>query len=141
MPSANTAYSTYKNIDLRANTSEKSPSELIVMLYDSLCAHLRGALLILENKELDHSDWEKRLGATERFHKSTAKAVELITALQQMLDFERGEPLASQLNNTYLLIRKGVWGASQEKNPIDMAKMLAACSELRSAWELVAETK
>ena len=141
MPSANTAYSTYKNIDLRANTSEKSPSELIVMLYDSLCAHLRGALLILENKELDHSDWEKRLGATERFHKSTAKAVELITALQQMLDFERGEPLASQLNNTYLLIRKGVWSASQEKNQIDMEKMLTACSELRTAWKLVAEAK
>ena len=139
MPSANTAYSTYKNIDLRANTSEKSPSELIVMLYDSLCAHLRGALLILENKELDHSDWEKRLGATERFHKSTAKAVELITALQQMLDFERGEPLASQLNNTYFLIRKGIWNASQEKNQIDMAKMLAACSELRTAWKSVAE--
>ena len=141
MPSANTAYSTYKNIDLRANTSEKSPSELIVMLYDSLCAHLRGALLILENKELDHSDWEKRLGATERFHKSTAKAVELITALQQMLDFERGEPLASQLNNTYLLIRKGVWSASQEKSQIDMEKMLTACSELRSAWKSVAEAK
>ena len=141
MPSAKTAYSTYKNIDLGANTSEKSPSELIVMLYDSLCAHLRGALLILEKKELDHSDWEKRLEATERFHKSNTKAIELITALQQMLDFERGEPLASQLNNTYLLIRKGVWGASQEKNPIDMAKMLAACSELRSAWELVAEAK
>ena len=141
MPSANTAYSTYKNIDLRANTSEKSPSELIVMLYDSLCAHLRGALLILENKELDHSDWEKRLGATERFHKSTAKAVELITALQQMLDFERGEPLASQLNNTYFLIRKGVWSASQEKIQIDMAKMLTACSELRSAWESVAEAE
>ena len=139
MPSANTAYSTYKNIDLRANTSEKSPSELIVMLYDSLCAHLRGALLILENKELDHSDWEKRLGATERFHKSTAKAVELITALQQMLDFERGEPLASQLNNTYLLIRKGVWSASQEKSQIDMEKMLTACSELRTAWKSVAE--
>jgi flagellar protein FliS len=141
MPSANTAYSTYKNIDLRANTSEKSPSELIVMLYDSLCAHLRGALLILENKELDHSDWEKRLGATERFHKSTAKAVELITALQQMLDFERGEPLASQLNNTYLLIRKGVWSASQEKSQIDMEKMLTACSELRTAWKSVAEAK
>tara|TARA_B100000925_G_scaffold264102_1_gene222449 strand:- start:213 stop:638 length:426 start_codon:yes stop_codon:yes gene_type:complete len=141
MPSANTAYSTYKNIDLRANTSEKSPSELIVMLYDSLCAHLRGALLILENKELDHSDWEKRLGATERFHKSTAKAVELITALQQMLDFERGEPLASQLNNTYLLIRKGVWTASQEKSQIDMEKMLTACSELRTAWKSVAEAK
>ena len=141
MPSANTAYSTYKNIDLRANTSEKSPSELIVMLYDSLCAHLRGALLILENKELDHSDWEKRLGATERFHKSTAKAVELITALQQMLDFERGEPLASQLNNTYLLIRKGVWSASQEKSQIDMEKMLTACSELRAAWKSVAEAK
>ena len=141
MPSANTAYSTYKNIDLRANTSEKSPSELIVMLYDSLCANLRGALLILENKELDHSDWGNRLEATERFHKSTAKAIELITALQQMLDFERGEPLASQLNNTYLLIRKGVWGASQEKNPIDMAKMLTACSELRSAWISVAEAK
>ena len=141
MPSANTAYSTYKNIDLRANTSEKSPSELIVMLYDSLCAHLRGALLILENKELDHSDWEKRLGATERFHKSTAKAVELITALQTMLDFERGEPLASQLNNTYLLIRKGVWSASQEKSQIDMEKMLTACSELRTAWQSVAEAK
>ena len=141
MPSANTAYSTYKNIDLRANTSEKSPSELIVMLYDSLCAHLRGALLILENKELEHSDWEKRLGATERFHKSTAKAVELITALQQMLDFERGEPLASQLNNTYLLIRKGVWSASQEKSQIDMEKMLTACSELRTAWQSVAEAK
>jgi flagellar protein FliS len=141
MPSAITAYSTYKNIDLRANTSEKSPSELIVMLYDSLCAHLHGALLILENKELDHSDWEKRLGATERFHKSTAKAIELITALQQMLDFERGEPLASQLNNTYLLIKKGVWSASQEKSQIDMAKMLTACSELRIAWKSVAETK
>ena len=141
MPSANTAYSTYKNIDLRANTSEKSPSELIVMLYDSLCAHLRGALLILENKELDHSDWEKRLGSTERFHKSTAKAVELITALQQMLDFERGEPLASQLNNTYLLIRKGVWSASREKSQIDMEKMLTACSELRTAWKSVAEAK
>jgi flagellar protein FliS len=141
MPSAITAYSTYKNIDLRANTSEKSPSELIVLLYDSLCAHLRGALLILENKDLDHSDWEKRLGATERFHKSTAKAVELITALQQMLDFERGEPLASQLNNTYLLIRKGVWSASQEKSQIDMEKMLTACSELRTAWKSVAETK
>jgi flagellar protein FliS len=141
MPSAITAYTTYKNIDLRANTSEKSPSELIVMLYDSLCAHLRGALLILENKELDHSDWEKRLGATERFHKSTAKAVELITALQQMLDFERGEPLASQLNNTYLLIRKGVWSASQEKSQIDMEKMLTACSELRTAWKSVAEAK
>jgi flagellin-specific chaperone FliS len=110
-------------------------------VYDSLCAHLRGALLILENKELDHSDWEKRLGATERFHKSTAKAIELITALQQMLDFERGEPLASQLNNTYLLIRKGVWSASQEKSQIDMAKMLTACSELRTAWKSVAETK
>ena len=141
MPSANTAYRTYKNIDLRANTSEKSPSELIVMLYDSLCAHLRGAVLILENKELDQSDWEKRLGATERFHKSIAKAVELITALQQMLDFERGEPLASQLNNTYLLIRKGAWNASQEKNQTDMTKMLTACSELRSAWKSVAEAK
>ena len=141
MPSASTAYSTYKNIDLRANTSEKSPSELIVMLYDSLCANLRAALLILENKELDHSDWEKRLETTERFHKSTAKAIELITALQQMLDFERGEPLASQLNNTYLLIRKGVWSASQEKSQIDMAKMLTACSELRTAWKSVAEAK
>ena len=141
MPSANTAFSTYKNIDLSANTSEKSPSELIVMLYDSLCTNLRGALLILESKELDHSDWEKRLEVTERFHKSTAKAVELITALQQMLDFERGEPLASQLNNTYFLIRKGIWGASQEKNPIDMAKMLTACSELRSAWISVAAAK
>ena len=141
MPSANTAYSTYKNIDLRANTSEKSPSELIVMLYDGLCANLRGALLILENNELDHSDWEKRLRATERFYKSTAKAVELITALQQMLDFERGEPLASQLNDTYLLIRKGVWNASQEKNQTNMTKMLAACSELRTAWKSVAEAK
>ena len=139
MPALHKAYSTYKNIDLTANTAERSPSELIVMIYDALCANLRGASLILEQNQLQSSDWEERVSSTESFYRSTSKALELVTVLQELLDFEKGEPLASQLSATYESIRSSIWKASQEKCLPDLVSLLTACSELRSAWKTLSE--
>ena len=111
-----------------------NPRQLVVLLYEKAASCLKSACLILEGGKLEDNDWEQRIKAIELYHKNTAKVLEIFVALRQLLDFENGEPIASQLDSTYQTITASLYKASKNKNAADMAKLSISINTLRDAW-------
>ena len=133
---ASTVAGAYTAVDLSSKTVNRSPEELIALLLDKACECLRRAsMLPIDNLEAE--DLENRLGIIEEFHKSTSKALQIVVALNEMLDMETGGEMSQQLSETYTIIARNIWEATRNKNRANLAKLYAALAELRAGWETV----
>ena len=128
----------YQKADAKGQIQGQDPRELIVSLYEKAASCLKSACLILEAGKLSDDDWEKRIQANELFHKNTSKVLQIFVALRQLLDFENGEPVASQLDSTYQTLTASIYSAAKSKNAEDMAKLSEAVEGLRDAWKQAA---
>ena len=133
---ASYAVKAYSTVDLSSTTDNRRPEELIVLLFDKACSCLRRASM-LPVDTLDELELSERLELIEDFHKSTAKAMQIVIALREMLDMEAGGEVSQQLAETYTLIASNIWDASRSKNTADLAKLFEALAELRSGWETI----
>lgn len=133
---ASYAAKAYSTVDMSSKTDNRRPEELIVLLFDKACSCLRRASM-LPVDTLDKLEVSERLGLIEDFHKSTAKAMQIVIALREMLDMEAGGEVSQQLAETYTLIASNIWDASRSKNTADLAKLFEALAELRSGWETI----
>ena len=127
----------YSSADLSSKTDGRKPEELLILLLDKACSCLRRAAM-LPMDTLEDASWEERLQITQDFHNNCSRAMQIVVALRELLDLEAGGELAAQLQETYTAIATTIWDASKAKNVTDLAKMLEALIELRSAWETVA---
>jgi flagellar biosynthetic protein FliS len=129
----------YSVEDVSGKTAGRTPEELIVLLFDKACSSLKTACLTrIEQK--DDMDLTNRLAAIENFHKSTSKAMQIVVALREMLDMERGGAMATQLAETYTIIAQNIWTAAKEENTAALSKLVEALSELREAWRTIASS-
>ena len=133
---ANTVAKAYTAVDLSSKTVNRSPEELIALLLDKACESLKRASM-LPIDSLEAEDLQSRLGIIEEFHKSTSKALQIVVALDEMLDMETGGEISQQLSETYTIIARNIWEATRNKNRADLAKLYAALAELRAGWENV----
>ena len=127
----------YSNLDASGHTEDRSPAELVVLLFEKACSCLKTATLIPIN-DTDALDLTDRLAAIEQFHKATSKAMQIVVALREMLDMESGGGTSSQLAETYTIIANNIWSASKSQDTVSLAKIHSALCELRDAWKTLA---
>ena len=131
--------STYGKNKETIETIGKDPGDLVLALYARAHSSISSACFILNSEQLTCEDIEAKLLATELFHKHISKVTEIFCALRGLLDFEKGEPVASQLNETYQSILASTQAAARGKNHADLSKVERAIGELKSAWEVVVQ--
>ena len=136
MPAANAA-TTYSDIGHSHAVKERRPEELISLLLQRACVAIKRSVLIIENDEMNSKDWEVRLRATEEFNLSISKALQIVTALREVLDHQSGGEIAKQLHDTYTAIMASLWKSSKERNTGELNKVLSALTELKDAWAQV----
>ena len=128
----------YARTHLDAVTSESNPAQLISALLGKSSTMLRRAALVLRAESLQSADWEIRLKATEEFNICIGKALDIVSALKNLLDRESGGNLATQLEDTYSSILASIWRASKDKDQESLQKLSQALNELKEAWDQIA---
>ena len=132
-------YAQYGQLDLGNKTREASPERLIFLLCEKACSSIQAAVLILEreeaNKDGEIADWRRKLSDVESFQTNSSKVMQIISVLKELLDFEKGEPVASQLNKTYDAILGALWKATNDKDLISLKKILESMRLLKDAWK------
>ena len=132
---ATSAASIYSSIGQSNAVKERKPEELIALLLERACVGVKRSVLILQNGEMASNDWEVRLKATEEFNLSVSKALQIVTALREVLDHQNGGEIAKQLQETYTAIMASLWKFSRERNAEQLNKILEALTDLKEAWE------
>ena len=117
----------YSNLEASGHTEDRSPAELVVLLFEKACSCLKTAALIPIN-DTDALDLTDRLAAIEQFHKATSKAMQIVVALREMLDMESGGGTSTQLAETYTIIANNTAAAAMH------ASESARFAELNVSW-------
>jgi flagellar protein FliS len=119
------ALAEYSNIDVETKTESQSPAQLVTMLFDKACVLLRQA-----NENLAHAE-------PEAFDNATTHAMQIVIALRGVLDMDKGGEVAQSLYDTYTSIAASLYKAKSDRDGESIAKLYAAMSELREAWQTV----
>ena len=101
----------YTALGNKQRTSESTPENLIVMLYEKLCVCLKRTLMLPIDRA-DDLELEERLKSIEDFHKQTGKALQILVTLRELLDLKTGGEVAKQLHETYELLANSLWKAT-----------------------------
>ncbi len=126
----------YTALGNQQRTSESTPENLIVMLYEKLCVCLKRTLMLPIDR-IDELELDERLRSIEDYHKQTGKALQILVTLRELLDLETGGEVAKQLNETYRHLANSLWKATREKDLSTIDSLFTAISELRDAWRSV----
>lgn len=121
---AKVAYDEYK----RNKIITASGVELIIQLYDEVIANIRTVRPILARGEKLSFDDIKTKG------KKLNKSVNIITALADSLDMERGGEISENLNKLYEFINVRLLNANLNNDPRMLDEATRVLSELREAW-------
>ena len=123
--SRKSALAQYNTIDVEAKAASESPTQLIALLFDKACVLLRQG-----SEALNRDDFEA-------FDKSTTHALQIVIALREVLDMERGGEVAQSLYDTYTSIAASLFKTKSTKDAESLGKLYLAMSELREAWQKV----
>jgi len=108
-----------------ANT-ESDPLEQVVLLYD-------GAIRFIRLAQDDI-----KCGRLAEKAEHVNRALDIITYLQGILDFERGAEVAQTLDNLYTLVSMHILQASAKLDESAMLKAVELLIPVRDSWHVVA---
>ena len=132
------AFKKYQSLDLENRTAEASPEHLVCLLYEKACSSVQGAIIVLEQELNDKEPhWQDEIKRTESFHLQAGKAIQIVSALKEIIDFENGEPVASQLDQTYSAILAALWNATKQKKIESLRTVLEALQVMRDGWHAI----
>ncbi|HEY3829867.1 MAG TPA: flagellar export chaperone FliS [Solirubrobacteraceae bacterium] len=103
-----------------------SPEQLVVMLYDGARRFLRQATAAMQAKEI------------ERAHNTLRRAEMIVAHLDGVLDYEQGEPIASQLHPIYQYCLGQMGRARVEQDASKLEEVSGLLGELRESWAEIA---
>ena len=115
----------YENTDLNSKLEGCSKHDFIKIVLEELSKNLKSLKCSIEN--------EGKLSKTKS--KSFARIITSITVLTSTLDFENGEPIASNLFNLYDFCRREVLDAYKNLTTKGIDDSIDVIEDILSAWK------
>jgi flagellar protein FliS len=103
-----------------------TPEQLVVMLYDGAQRFLRQAGKAMRGGEI------------ERTHNALRRAEMIVAHLDSVLDYEQGEPIASQLHPIYRFCLAHLNRARMDQDVDKLEVVASLLGELRESWAEIA---
>jgi len=116
----------YKDVQIESVAHGGRGAELVVMLYDGILEALGQARLFMERKQ--HFECGRQC----------SKALTILAGLRETLDFEHGEPVASNLLSFYNSVTSKIIGAQTRKDDAWLDEAVALVQSVREAWAQLA---
>jgi len=121
---AKVAFDEYK----RNKVITASGVELIIQLYDEIMNNIRLVKPILaKGDKLSFDDVKTK-------SKALNKAVNVVTALADSLDMEKGGDISTNLSKLYEFINMRLLNANLNNDPVMLDEAVRVLNELREAW-------
>jgi flagellar protein FliS len=124
MPASHQA-ARYQEVKIRTAT----PTELVVMMYDSAIAGLQQARACIQDGEI--------CGRARNLNKVSS----ILTELQATLNFQAGGEIAQSLDRLYAYMRNRLFQASLHQDGAAVEEVARLMASLRSAWVEVAQAE
>ncbi len=113
----------YSQVSLQTEVMEADPHKLIQLLLEGALTRLSMAKNHIEKK--DYAAKNEKLG----------RAIDIICALQESLDHERGGEISANLERLYDYMTRRLFEANS-KNDVDMInEVMGLLSEVKAGWE------
>ncbi len=112
-----------RDLYLKSNIEGMSNDELILFIYQELIKILNLAIYYFEENDI-----EKRVN-------SINKAIEIISTLMSVLNFEQGGQIALRLRSLYLYSIQKLTTANYDKKPIFVKEVTKIFKELYAGWK------
>ena len=122
---ANPQAARYQEIKVRTAT----PTELVVMMYDSAIAALEQARQHIRVRDIG------------RRVRCLNKASSILTELQAALNFEAGGEIARSLDRLYAYMRRRLFEANLHQDGAAVEEVVKLLANLRPAWAAVAQAE
>ena len=115
----------YENADINSKLEGCTKHDFIKIVLEELAKNLKSLKYSIEN--------EGKLSKTKS--KSFARIITSITVLTSTLDFENGEPIASNLFNLYDFCRKEVLDSYKNLTTKGIDDSINVIDDILSAWK------
>ena len=119
-----TAIKQYENTEINSKVESSSKHDFIKIVLEELSKNLKNLKYAIEN--------ESKLSKNKS--KSFAQIITSITILTSSLDFENGEPVASNLFNLYDFCRREVLDCYKNLTTKGIDDSIKIIDEILSAW-------
>ena len=118
----------YEHADINSKLENASKHDFIKIVLEELSKNLKSLKYAIEN--------EGKLSKTKS--KSFARIITSLTILITSLDFERGEPIASNLFNLYDFCRKQIIDSYKNLSTKGIDDSIDIIDDILSAWKEIA---
>ena len=118
----------YEHSDINSKLENASKHDFIKIVLEELSKNLKSLKYAIEN--------EGKLSKTKS--KSFARIITSITVLTSSLDFENGEPIASNLFNLYDFCRREVLDSYRNLSTKGIDDSITVIDDILSAWKDIA---
>ena len=118
----------YEHADVNSKLENASKHDFIKIVLEELSKNLKSLKYAIEN--------EGKLSKTKS--KSFARIITSITVLTSSLDFENGEPIASNLFNLYDFCRREVLDSYRNLSTKGIDDSITVIDDILSAWKDIA---
>jgi len=113
----------YSQVSLQTEVMEADPHKLIQLLLEGALTRLSMAKNYIEQK--DFAAKNEKIG----------RAVDIICALQESLDHERGGEISSNLERLYDYMTRRLFEANSTNNTEIINEVMGLLAEIKSGWE------
>ena len=118
----------YEHSDINSKLENASKHDFIKIVLEELSKNLKSLKYAIEN--------EGKLSKTKS--KSFARIITSLTVLTSSLDFENGEPIASNLFNLYDFCRREVLDSYRNLSTKGIDDSITVIDDILSAWKDIA---
>ena len=118
----------YEHADINSKLENASKHDFIKIVLEELSKNLKSLKYAIQN--------EGKLSKTKS--KSFARIITSITVLTSSLDFENGEPIASNLFNLYDFCRREVLDSYRNLSTKGIDDSIIVIDDILSAWKEIA---
>lgn len=119
---------------LKNMVDSASPMQLVVILYDGAIQWLQMAKNEVEkNKENKPPNWSD-------FSAHMGKAGDILTHLQESLDFKQSEDFAQKMFDLYDFMKTTLYKANAYKNENEINEVIKLLKELKQSWQEALKT-
>ncbi len=118
----------YGQVGLHTEVMEADPHKLIQLLLEGALTRLAMAKRFIEEK-----DYEAR-------NEKIGSAVDIICALQESLDHERGGEISSNLERLYDYMTRRLFDANRLNDPEAVNEVMSLLLEIKAGWEGIRES-
>lgn len=126
---AKSAVSQYKQVNTHAQVLDADPHRLIAMLFDGALERIAYARGAMERKDVALKG------------EFIGKAIAIVGALQDSLDFEQGGEIARNLDSLYDYMQRRLLEANVQNDTAILAEVASLLQEIREGWNAIAPSR